>query len=53
MSPEKAKAEGLIDAVIEPRHKPPAQKSRAEREFDALPPFTPSTGPGGPQPVVH
>lgn len=54
MSPEKAKANGLIDAIVEPRHKPPTHKSDAEKAFDALPPFTPGPGTGpNDQPVIH
>ncbi len=54
MSPEMAKANGLIDAIVEPKHKPPTHKSEAEKAFDTLPPFMP--GPGtdpNDQPVMH
>ncbi|HEY8191856.1 MAG TPA: ATP-dependent Clp protease proteolytic subunit, partial [Alphaproteobacteria bacterium] len=54
MPPEMAMANGLVDGIIEPKHKPPTHKSEAEKAFDTLPPFTPAPGtvPSN-QPVMH
>lgn len=53
MSAAMAKENGLIDAIVEPKHKPPTHKSEAEKAFDTLPPFTPGPGKGpNDQPVM-